>query len=284
MTFVKYGNDEARQKLANESRLKCKSFLQRVEASKELSTNNPILKENGFASYKNDSINITEVVKYCRNIIDKSNLKNRKGKKNFVKDDFIESSKSTIDMPTINLALNMDIISIVAEYMGHIPILFNCSLWHSIHEGNLQSSQLFHCDWEDINSVNLFINISNISQEDGPLTLIPADVSAKIRKDLNYYSGPHDYRVGDSVINKYCPIENQFEVLGPPGTMTFVDTCKCFHYGSRVKENKYRETLVIRYLSPAAFNLNPNYIKTQPFSHLSKNGSLNKYQKLLLTI
>lgn len=169
--------------------------------------------------------------------------------------------------------------------MGHIPILFNVSLWHGIYYGTeFKASQLFHCDWEDINSLNVFINISDIDENCGPLTMINADVSRQIRKDLNYYQGPHDYRIQDEVVNKYVIPEKHYKIVGNKGTIHFVDTCQCFHYGSRIAQNKIRKMLALRYLSPAAFNLAPNFVKNQPFKHLLVNKTLNDYQKLLLSI
>lgn len=286
MNFIKYGNDTVRGQLSEQSRKECLSFLKRKKMLELLETDFKIPYEKGFAVYDKNISYIDQVINDCRGLIDNANLNMRKKSKPYLKVNFIDIGKLSLDDSIIKLSLDSDIISIISNYMGHVPILYNCSIWHSIKVfTEFNESQLFHCDWEDINNIKIFINLSDITTNDGPLTLIPADISQSIRDTINYTYGPGDaaYRVRDDIMEKYCSSDKYFVATGPKSTVTFIDTCRCFHYGSRVSNSlgKAREVLVIQYLSPAAINLRPDLKIKAPFSHLSSN-SLTDLQNMVL--
>ena len=287
-TFIKYGSDAQRLEWSQKSKEDCKSFELRTTVANEMIQSPFVIdKYNGHASYATHHLTdlVSEVMQWSNDVISKSNLKRRwKPNKPFIKLDFVNPSKLTWDSPFIKLATHKDIISAVSKYMGHVPILYNCGLWYSKNvPKNLASSQLFHCDWEDINNIKLFVHISNITSEDGPLIIIPANKSKQVRLATNYTFGPTRYYLQDKEVEQHCSKDNFIELSGQPGTLSFLDTCSCFHYGSRVKESKNRIVAVFQYLSPAAVNLMPKYRNVAPFKHLM-NDELDQVNKLLVGI
>jgi hypothetical protein len=93
----------------------------------------------------------------------------------------------------------------------------------------------------------IFIFIEDIDADTGPTTLLPADHSMRVRHAITYRKG----RVPDDVIERLGGAQNLVEATGPAGTMAFLDTCRCFHMGSR-KASKPRYAIMIQYQTPYA--------------------------------
>ena len=64
--------------------------------------------------------------------------------------------------------------------------------------------------------------------------------------------------------------EREFHsIVGPPGTACFVDTSRCFHYGSRVKDEAVpRLVTIIQFVSPFSFMLPHDHRRGAPYRHL----------------
>jgi hypothetical protein len=68
-----------------------------------------------------------------------------------------------------------------------------------------------------------------------------------VRRRIDYRNS----RVPDEIIAEHGGNENLVECVGPAGTMAFLDTCRCFHMGSRVAA-KPRYVIMIQYQTPYA--------------------------------
>ncbi len=136
-----------------------------------------------------------------------------------------------------------------ADYLGIMPILKSVRIVYSanVDEGDLRSSQLMHLDPEGARQAKLFIAVRDVGPENSPLTIVPERQTLDLIATGNpAFTGK---RVKDSKVLKLVPQSKWVSHQGPPGTTMFVDTSRCFHYGSRPSP-KPRLLLYAQYLDP----------------------------------
>lgn len=141
-------------------------------------------------------------------------------------------------------ATSKELVSSVAGYLGTFPVLTSMRLWYTETNDSTQSAQLYHIDQEDFHQFKVFININDVSSDNGPLTIVKAQPSRRIYKELK---DPF-HRVSDGDILKRCNSGDVVELVGPAGTAGYVDTSACFHMGSRTRSGG-RLVLMISYLA-----------------------------------
>jgi len=150
--------------------------------------------------------------------------------------------------PIVKIAMNDELLSTVTNYLGVAPQLNSINvMWSPPSEiterfdGTWTGSQLFHIDGDSDGIVKVWILCNEITDENGPTTLIPADISLKISKEISY--SPRGKVANDDPFKH--EINSAFKAIGNPGTVLATDTARCFHQGSRTKVNS--ERLVIMY-------------------------------------
>jgi hypothetical protein len=146
------------------------------------------------------------------------------------------------------LATHPEVLRVVSNYLGMLPILQRINILYSPNDEVIEaSSQFFHLDPEDVIMMKIFIFVEDVDVETGPTTVLPADRSAAVRQAITYRKG----RVADEVIARLGGKEHLVECTGPAGTLAFLDTCRCFHMGSR-KASKPRYAIMVQYVTPYA--------------------------------
>jgi hypothetical protein len=195
----------------------------------------------------------------------------------------LDAAALTLDSPYLRLSLRAEIISAVSDYLGAVPVLWSVDVWYSRPVARAPGdSQLFHCDWDAPSQVKLFVHCSDVDDTNGPLVLIDARTSERVREQLRYSYGAADGRVSDEAMNAVAGTNGRASIVGPAGTVALLDTSRCFHYGSRVAEGAApRIVAMFQYLTPAAFALPLNYRKRAPLRGLT-SPSLSKIQRLVL--
>ncbi len=199
-----------------------------------------------------------------------------KNRKKFLQN-LIESSTLDIDSPLIRLALRPDLLATVSTYLGVPPLLTAISVFLSESSvPKLRSSQLFHCDGDDVRQVKVFVHCSDVGEASGPLTLVDAATSRRVMSATKYQ---FRQRLGDEQLHGVVDASCEIPVLGPAGTIVCVDTSRCFHYGSRVAADAPpRLVVMIQYQTPYSFML-PE--RSLPFRHLA-NAGLSDLQQVVL--
>ena len=180
------------------------------------------------------------------------------------------------DFPKVlEFAVSRPVLELATRYLGRVPLLTAVSLWWNPPNSSLQQSQLFHCDGEDARQLKFLFNVSEVTPESGPFTLIPAGMSEHLRTNQNIEAGN---KVKDRVIENAGGMSECVTVTGPPGEGACVDACRLLHYGSR-GNTKTRVMLMLRYNDHLAPNVDiPNW-------HLRAgelNGPLDGMQQLAL--
>lgn len=129
-------------------------------------------------------------------------------------------------------ATSNELVAATTKYLKTLPVLTSIRLWYSDINNTIQSSQFYHVDQEDYNQLKVFVNISDVSHLNGPITFVDAIASAKIFK----MTDDPFHRVCDDQVFKLIKSCEVLELVGDSGSGAFVDTSSCFHMGSRTRE------------------------------------------------
>jgi len=143
----------------------------------------------------------------------------------------------------LDFATSSDVLATVGDYLESIPAL-STTLPSGIRfvESNAafddqperpHDSQLYHIDYYSLPNVYVLVLLRDTTAENGPWTFLPRGVSQKAAAALNYWGRQRGYRVSDeeiySVVNRNAAIEFCY----PRGTVLFIESSGCFHFGSR---------------------------------------------------
>lgn len=171
------------------------------------------------------------------------------------------------DSPIARLATHPALIKPFAEYLGVVPILHALQLMYSPNHRLVQgSSQYYHLDGQDVKSLQVFVYLQDVTEDNGPLTLLPARPSERIADALRYRKAAASRRVDDEVIAQSAGAHDDVRVLtGGAGSVLVFDGDRCFHYGSR-KATRPRRILHYAYVTPFAFTLENRW--WERFRHL----------------
>jgi len=192
----------------------------------------------------------------------------------------LDVASLTLDSPMLRLALRQDVIAAVSSYLGMVPVIAYLQLFYSeANSDEARSSQLFHCDADATSQVKIFVLCSEVTRSNGPLTLLDAEMSRNVRSRLGYQFGG---KIKDKRLAGIIDESDHVPIVGPPGTVCFVDTTQCFHFGSRVESGTApRLVTMIQYLTPSSFMLPRDHRQGSPFRHLATH-QLGRVQRMVL--
>jgi hypothetical protein len=210
---------------------------------------------------------------------DASELLDVKNRKRFLVN-VLDSATLQADAASVRFALREDVLAAVSRYLGVIPFLSVISVFHSdVVEGVPTSSQLHHCDGDDVTQIKVFVYCSDVGPEAGPLTVLSAEASDRVRRATGYQ---FRQRLTDQQVHDIVGTGSEHAILGPAGTTVFVDTSRCFHFGSRVNPGAQpRLVTMIQYQTPYSFMLPTSAQATLPFRRLIDRGT-SRLQRLVL--
>lgn len=202
-----------------------------------------------------------------------------KNKKRFLQD-VLDRSTLTLESAVVGFALRPDVLAMVSRYLGIVPLLSTIAVFHSdTTDGAPTSSQLYHCDGDDITQVKIFVYCTDVTPESGPLTVLDATRTWQLQERTGYQFRD---RLSDAKVRKIIGDATGYPILGPSGTAAFVDTSRCFHFGSRVAPAAPpRLVTMIQYQTPYSFVIAADGEESLPFRRLS-TPSLTPLQRLVL--
>lgn len=245
---------------------------------------NSSLFEKGYLKIENQelekfNIHFKEIQKEIKN-----KLKNSKKKINYERpvNTILSSKDFSINSKSFLLATNKNLLRIVSNYFGYIPLLTHLSYWFSPNTKKLKgSSQEFHLDHEDIKQLKGFYFLENTKIQNGPTILLLKKKSQDLISKLNYKTNKNQKRLNKTE-EKNIKESDRIHLTGKKGTLYLVDTSVCFHKGSE-KSEKNRKILAFQYLSPFATSFDLNWknsdILNKPYW---KKDKLKKFQKYLV--
>jgi hypothetical protein len=235
--------------LANIARHPWEYYVRR-RAANDMAGRRPgitIGRAEGFVQFgESDFAEVAGIVRLCRQIYDakrdqvkpppKASTKHKGYLIELLSDDDLQRYPELVDF-----CLSPPVVSAVSRYLGTLPVLRRVGLWLSFPAPADGASRLFHLDPEDFTQVRMFLNVIDISKPQGPLTFLPADVSAHALDRLwrdDRAAGvrkPELRRWTDEEILARAGSSRCIDLAGPAGSGAFVDTSRCAHYGSRME-------------------------------------------------
>ena len=143
----------------------------------------------------------------------------------------------------LDFATSSDLLAAVSDYLKCIPALsttlppgirfVESNAAFDDQPGNPKDSQLFHIDYYSLPNVYVIVLLRDVTPEHGPWTFLPRSVSQKAAKALGYWGRRRGYRVSDQDVYSAADRKDVIEFCYPRGTVLFIDSSACFHYGSR---------------------------------------------------
>jgi len=237
--------------------------------------------------------------------VKKSILKRKGRNTKKLKPEKFNNTKEFLESPLVRLALKEEVIKIVAEHFGYIPIIGFMSYWYNPNKEtetdlaaiNDYYSRRYHLDHGDNSMIKLFVYCSDTNKDNGVLHIINAEKSKSIRETINYryihgkqskpkeaFLSGNSYYVQDQVISEHLKEGQELTLDGEKGSCYFVETSQCYHYGGRnLKTGKERLIGVIQYLRPGAIKFATEYNDTLPFG-LVNGAHLTDLQRLVLGV
>src|SRR6266403_3215448 len=185
----------------------------------------------------------------------------------------------------LDFATSSDVLSVVSHYFQSIPVL-STTLPPGIRftESNAafddqpnkpHDSQLYHIDYYSMPNVYVIVLLRDTTIEHGPWTFLPRSISQKARVALNYWSRQRGYRVTDEDIYSVVDRKEAIEFCYPRGTVLFIESSGCFHYGSR-NSIKPRFILMISYTGAFRTDFSEAILPHQVYPRLDTDSRLRK--------
>jgi len=211
--------------------------------------------EDGFLlTAMKDAATLESAIDHCRRNWPKEHIE-RTVSKPSKKDTMLSVHMDFHDLrnePIRELVLAPEVVATAANYLGTVPVLCGTYVWYCPNRetDRLIGSQLFHCDRQDYRQVKIFIPIDEIRADSGPTTCVSAAATKRFfehRRDSGQ-SVSIKARFSDDEVHRYGS-EEEHPVIGSAGTLGFIDTINCLHYGSRpARQSKYH--MVVQFYTP----------------------------------
>jgi hypothetical protein len=141
--------------------------------------------------------------------------------------------------------------------------------------GAFGDSQLYHLDLHDSPLVYVIVLIEDVTPECGPWFFLPASVSDRAAKALGYQKRGSRYRITDEEMYRVVDPAEAIEFAYPKGTVLFIDSSRCFHYGSRLSY-KPRLQLMYTYTSVCRCDFSQTFMPAFPYPVKKRDSRLRK--------
>ncbi len=259
-------------------------FDELIQGNGPVKTTPPVI-EDGLALDTSKTLPyLNELLAEAQEYIAEKGMKtNRMADREFFRD--IMEQQALSRFPSfLNFILSSEMITTVSRYLGYIPRLSTTVppgvrlVESDINGGKIgvyKHSQFYHLDQHDTPMIFVIVLLRDVTTDCGPLTYLSASTSARAAKALRYYSRNSKYHVTDermySVIN-----ENEKKVLTyPAGTVLFMDSSRCFHYGSR-DSTVTRYHMMYALASPCRTDFSQLFLKPRIFPVSDSDSELRK--------
>ena len=160
----------------------------------------------------------------------------------------------------VDFATSPPMIAAVTPVFGYVPLLSgllprgvrlmeSSTTFDPDADGPWRESQLYHLDYHSSPTVYVVVALRDIGPDDGPLHFLGASASRRVAEALNYGSRGVPYRLSDADVYSIVDEEEVHRFSAPRGTVLFIESSACFHFGSRRPE-KPRYQMQYAFVSP----------------------------------
>jgi hypothetical protein len=174
----------------------------------------------------------------------------------------------------LNFATSSDVVAVVADHLQTVPAL-SCTIPEGIRfvESNAafddqpdshHDSQLFHMDYRSRPDVYVLVLLQDTTFEHGPWSFLPAGRSSEVASALRYWKRGVGYRYTDNEVYSVADRDELIEFSYPRGTVLFIESSGCFHFGSR-NSVKPRFQLMLGYTRVCRSDFTDLFVKGRTF-------------------
>jgi hypothetical protein len=241
----------------------------------------PVVMNDGWALDTSGTLpHLNQLLKDSAEIIDQRGLRPTEdhGKPfllSIMKDQDLEKYPSVL-----NFATSSQMVATVAKECGFIPMLGNSmppgvrlmessTKFDPQPNGPWRSSQLWHLDYHSSPTIYVIVALRDVTPDMGPLVFLSRSDSEKVAERLEYRSRGAPYRVKDEDLNAVLDGAEVRQFTGPAGSVLFLDSNRCFHYGSRCPASP-RYHMQYAYLSACRTDFGD--IRRKQFTYKTGNG------------
>jgi hypothetical protein len=163
-------------------------------------------------------------------------------------------------IPELKDLLTDEIKKMISEYYeGNFQVIY-VTMWRNYHVPTEISSkkELFssnwHCDGGDSTVTTLFINISDVTEDQGPFRIVSSGRTKELVK--MGFKSRYDYKLSEEIMEDPKHVVKH---IGTMGSTVWGNTIHCLHRASNPKLNQHRDILQFRFV-PSNEPLNENWI------------------------
>ncbi len=160
----------------------------------------------------------------------------------------------------LDFASSPEVLEPMARHAGLVPhlsgsvppgarLMESSTKYDPQPDGPWRASQLWHIDYHAYPLIYVIVALRDIGPDDGPLTFLGQAASDRVAAALNYRSRATPYRIPDEVVDAHVEPDEVQRFVAPAGTVLFLDSSRCFHFGSRRPANP-RYQLQYAYVTP----------------------------------
>ena len=146
--------------------------------------------------------------------------------------------------PIVRQVCRPDIVAMVADYIGEVPVLGNINLWYTPVNQQREGPQQIHRDMNARRQLHLVVAIRDIDAGCGPFTFLPGGPSRRAVEVLGHTGG----RVPDEDFWACVSEDDMVPFTGRAGAALLVNPYACFHFGGRAKTGS-RLVLIVSFTS-----------------------------------
>ncbi len=188
--------------------------------------------------------------------------------------------------PFLNFALSAPVLKIVADYLGFVPMLSttmppglrlteSSDKYDAGAGGPYRASQLYHLDHHDSPLVYIIVLLRDVTMQSGPFTFLPLSASDRATKALKYRAPKAPYRITDEQMYSVVDKTEAIPFTGAKGSVLFLDSSRCFHYGSRDCAIP-RYQMMYAYVSPCRTDFSDLLMKPRVYTRRPTDSRLRQ--------
>ena len=121
----------------------------------------------------------------------------------------------------------------------------------------------------------MLVLFQDTTLEHGPWTFLPKSVSRRVKEALGYWGPGRGYRVTDEEVYSVADRSDVIEFSYPRGTVLFIESSGCFHYGSRASV-KPRFQLMIGYTGACRTDFTEEFMAPKVYPVRETDSALRK--------
>ncbi len=160
----------------------------------------------------------------------------------------------------LDFVTSSEVLAAVAPVFGYVPplsgllprgvrLMESSTRFDPAADGPWRESQLFHRDYHSSPTLYVIVAVRDIGPDDGPLHFVGRAASRRIAEALGYGARGVPYRLTDEQVHELVAPDEIHRFAVPAGTVLFLESSACFHFGSRRPVND-RYQLQYSFVSP----------------------------------